>query len=96
MIRSLFTASTGMNAQDLNVSVIANNLANVNTAGFKRSRPDFQDLVYQNLRLVSPELCPLCLPVSFPLLSGPQVSTPISKARAIGRISASSSRSSRL
>ncbi len=52
MIRSLYTASTGMNAQDLNVSVIANNLANVNTAGFKRSRPDFQDLVYQNLRLV--------------------------------------------
>lgn len=52
MIRSLFTASTGMNAQDLNVSVIANNLANVNTTGFKRSRPDFQDLLYQNLRLV--------------------------------------------
>lgn len=52
MIRSLYTATTGMNAQDLNVSVIANNLANVNTAGFKRSRPDFQDLIYQNLRLV--------------------------------------------
>ena len=41
-----------MNAQDLNVSVIANNLANVNTVGFKRSRPEFQDLLYQNLRLV--------------------------------------------
>ncbi|MBI5426790.1 MAG: flagellar basal-body rod protein FlgG [Nitrospinae bacterium] len=52
MIRSLYVASTGMNAQDLNVSVIANNLANVNTTGFKRSRPDFQDLLYQNLRLV--------------------------------------------
>ena len=52
MIRSLYTASTGMNAQDLNVSVIANNLANVNTVGFKRSRPEFQDLLYQNLRLV--------------------------------------------
>ncbi|MFQ5444926.1 MAG: flagellar basal-body rod protein FlgG [Nitrospinales bacterium] len=52
MIRSLFTAATGMQAQDLNVSVIANNLANVNTTGFKRSRPDFQDLLYQNLRLV--------------------------------------------
>jgi len=51
MIRSLFIASTGMNAQDLNVSVIANNLANVNTAGFKRSRADFQDLLYQKLRL---------------------------------------------
>ena len=41
-----------MNAQDTNVSVIANNLANVNTVGFKRSRPEFQDLLYQNLRLV--------------------------------------------
>ena len=46
MIRSLFTASTGMKAQDLNVSVISNNLANVNTVGFKRSRADFQDLLY--------------------------------------------------
>lgn len=52
MIRSLFSAATGMNAQELNVSVIANNLANVNTTGFKRSRPEFQDLLYQNLRLV--------------------------------------------
>ena len=52
MIRSLFTASTGMKAQDLNVNVIANNLANVNTVGFKRSRADFQDLLYQTLRLV--------------------------------------------
>lgn len=52
MIRSLYTAATGMLAQDLNVSVIANNLANVNTSGFKRSRADFQDLLYQNLRLV--------------------------------------------
>ena len=52
MIRSLFTATTGMQAQDLNVSVIANNLANVSTTGFKRSRPDFQDLLYQQLRLV--------------------------------------------
>ena len=52
MIRSLFTAATGMNSQELNVNVIANNLANVNTGGFKRSRPEFQDLLYQNLRVV--------------------------------------------
>ncbi|MCH8311684.1 MAG: flagellar basal-body rod protein FlgG [Nitrospinae bacterium] len=52
MIRSLYTAATGMNAQELNVAVISNNLANVNTVGFKRSRPEFQDLLYQNLRLV--------------------------------------------
>lgn len=47
MIRSLWTAATGMNAQSLEQDVIANNLANVNTTGFKRSRVDFQDLMYQ-------------------------------------------------
>ena len=51
MLRSMYIASTGMRAQDLNVSVIANNLANVNTSGFKRSRADFEDLLYQNLKL---------------------------------------------
>jgi flagellar basal-body rod protein FlgG len=47
MIRALFTAASGMQAQQTNVDVIANNIANVNTSGFKRSRPDFQDLMYQ-------------------------------------------------
>lgn len=47
MIRSLFTAATGMIAQQLNLDVIANNLANVNTPGYKKSRADFQDLMYQ-------------------------------------------------
>ncbi|MFN8542731.1 MAG: flagellar basal-body rod protein FlgG [Candidatus Binatia bacterium] len=47
MIRALYTAATGMNAQQLNIDVIAHNLANVNTAGFKKSRADFQDLLYQ-------------------------------------------------
>lgn len=50
MIRSLFTAATGMQSQSLNVDVISNNLANVNTTGFKKSRADFQDLLYQTLR----------------------------------------------
>lgn len=50
MIRSLFTAGTGMEAQRLNIDVIANNLANVNTNGYKRSRADFQDLIYQEIR----------------------------------------------
>lgn len=54
MLRSLYTASTGMRAQDLNVSVIANNLANVNTSGFKRSRAEFEDLLYQNLKIPGP------------------------------------------
>jgi flagellar basal-body rod protein FlgG len=50
MIRSLWTAATGMQAQSLNIDVISNNLANVNTSGFKRSRADFQDLLYETLR----------------------------------------------
>ncbi|HEX7524402.1 MAG TPA: flagellar basal-body rod protein FlgG [Candidatus Deferrimicrobium sp.] len=47
-MRSLYTAATGMEAQRLNIDVVANNLANVNTTGFKRSRADFQDLLYQD------------------------------------------------
>jgi flagellar basal-body rod protein FlgG len=50
MLRSLFTAATGMEAQKLNIDVIANNLANVNTVGFKKSRADFQELFYQDLK----------------------------------------------
>lgn len=50
MIRSLFIAATGMEAQRLNIDVIANNLANVNTAGYKRSRADFQELIYQDVK----------------------------------------------
>lgn len=51
MIRSLFTAATGMQAQQINIDVISNNLANANTNGFKRSRADFQDLLYQTMRM---------------------------------------------
>jgi flagellar basal-body rod protein FlgG len=50
MIRSLWTSSTGMQAQTLNIDVIANNLANVSTTSFKRSRADFQDLLYATIR----------------------------------------------
>ncbi|MCC6142582.1 MAG: flagellar basal-body rod protein FlgG, partial [Candidatus Hydrogenedentes bacterium] len=50
MIRALFTAATGMIAQQLNVDTIANNLSNVNTAGFKKSRVTFQDLMYETLQ----------------------------------------------
>ena len=49
MIRSLWTAASGMQAQTLNIDVISNNLANVNTTGFKRGRADFQDLLYETL-----------------------------------------------
>ena len=50
MIRSLWSSATGMKAQALNLDVIANNLANVSTAGFKKSRAEFQDLLYETLR----------------------------------------------
>jgi len=51
MIRSLWTGTTGMQAQQLSIDVIANNLANVSTSGFKKSRPDFQDLLYQTMKV---------------------------------------------
>ncbi len=50
MMRSLWTAASGMVAQQANIDVISNNLANVNTTGFKKNRTDFQDLMYQTLR----------------------------------------------
>lgn len=56
MIRALWTAATGMNAQQMNVDVIANNLANVNTTGFKKSRIDFQDLMYSTMRAAGTEV----------------------------------------
>jgi flagellar basal-body rod protein FlgG len=50
-MRALAIAATGMNAQQLNLEVIANNIANINTTGFKRARAEFSDLLYQTERL---------------------------------------------
>lgn len=50
MIRSLWIAKTGLDAQQTQVDVISNNLANVSTTGFKRARPVFEDLLYQTVR----------------------------------------------
>ena len=49
-MRSLHVAATGMLAQQTNVEVISNNIANLSTTGYKRRRAEFQDLIYQNLR----------------------------------------------
>ena len=49
-MRALSIASTGMAAQQTNVETIANNLANMNTTGFKQQRAEFQDLLYQNVQ----------------------------------------------
>jgi flagellar basal-body rod protein FlgG len=50
MIRALFTAASGLQAQQMNTDIIANNIANANTPGFKRDRINFQDLLYQTIR----------------------------------------------
>ena len=50
MMRSLYTSAAGMAAQQFNLDVISNNLANVNTTGFKTSRAEFQDMLYQVMR----------------------------------------------
>ena len=50
MIRALFTAATGMIGQQTNIDTIAHNLANVNTTGFKKSKVNFQDLLYETVK----------------------------------------------
>jgi flagellar basal-body rod protein FlgG len=50
MYTAMWVAKTGLDAQQMRLSVISNNLANVSTAGFKRGRPVFEDLLYQNVR----------------------------------------------
>ena len=49
MIRALYSAASGMTAQQMSIDTIANNLANANTVGFKTRRAQFQDLLYQTL-----------------------------------------------
>ncbi|KAA5602757.1 flagellar basal-body rod protein FlgG [Blastochloris sulfoviridis] len=51
-MRAMHTAATGMMAQELNVSIISNNIANMRTTGYKRQRAEFQDLLYESLRRV--------------------------------------------
>ena len=53
MIRALCTAASGMTAQQQNIDVISNNIANVNTNGFKQDRAEFQDLMYESLNYTS-------------------------------------------
>jgi len=51
MMRSLWTAASGMTGQQFNIDTISHNLSNVNTTGFKKNRADFEDLLYQNRRI---------------------------------------------
>ena len=50
MVRSLWTGASGMIGQQANVDIISNNLANVNTHGYKKQRADFEDLIYQTVK----------------------------------------------
>jgi flagellar basal-body rod protein FlgG len=56
MLRALYSASAGMQSQQMNLDVIANNLANVNTTGFKKSKIEFQDLLYTSTRAAGADL----------------------------------------
>ncbi len=55
MLRALYTSASGMQGQQMNLDVIANNLANVNTTGFKKSKIEFQDMLYQTNRAAGAE-----------------------------------------
>ena len=55
MLRALYSSAAGMQSQQVNLDVIANNLANVNTTGYKKTKLEFQDLLYQNLRSAGAE-----------------------------------------
>ena len=56
-MRALFTAATGMEAQQLKIDTVANNIANVTTTGFKRSRADFHDLFYETVQAAGAPTC---------------------------------------
>src|SRR5215210_3748374 len=83
-MRALQIAGTGMMAQQTNVEVISNNIANMSTTGYKRRRAEFQDLLYQNLRRVGSQSSDTGLP------SGAQVGLGV-KTGAIYRIGEQSS-----
>jgi len=71
MLRAFSTAATGMAGQQMTVDVIANNLANINTTGFKRSQVDFQDLMYHQLAKAGAEtVSGILAPTGFEIGSG--------------------------
>ena len=71
-MRALHTASTGMMAQELNVQIISNNIANMRTTGYKRQRAEFQDMLYEHVRRVGTQTSDqgTVLPVGIEIGSG--------------------------
>ena len=82
-MQALHTAATGMAAQELNVQVISNNIANLRTTGFKRQTASFQDLIYEHIRRVGAQASDqgTILPVGIDIGGGVKtVGTPRSKS----------------
>jgi flagellar basal-body rod protein FlgG len=75
MLRALNSAASGMTAQELNIEVIANNIANLRTTGYKRQRVDFQDMLYEHIRRIGTQVATQgnILPVGVDLGSGVKV-----------------------
>jgi flagellar basal-body rod protein FlgG len=74
MVRSLWNAATGMNGQQASIDAISNNLSNVNTTGFKQHRAEFEDLMYQNVKLAgTPATEDTVTPVGVQMGSGVKV-----------------------
>ena len=74
MVRSLWNAATGMNGQQASIDAISNNLSNVNTTGFKQHRAEFEDLIYQNVKLAgTPATEDTVTPVGVQMGSGVKV-----------------------
>ena len=76
MVRSLWTAATGMNGQQTNIDVISNNLSNVNTTGYKKQRAEFEDLLYQTMKTAgTPATEDTVTPVGVQMGTGVKVSS---------------------
>lgn len=73
MIKALYTSASGMYAQQTNLDNTASNISNANTTGYKRSRIEFQDLMYENIRIPSPTDQGTSLPVPLQVGSGTRV-----------------------
>ena len=78
MVRSLYTAASGMIGQQQNIDTIANNLANINTTGFKRNRTEFEDLLYQNqLHAITPATEETLIPVGVQIGHGTRLASTV-------------------
>jgi len=73
MIKALYTSASGMQAQQRNLDNTASNIANANTTGYKRSRIEFQDLIYENVRIPAPTDQGTSLPVPLQIGGGTRV-----------------------